>query len=211
MKNISVIREKATIYGETTLSDEELLSLIVGEKVAGYLKNHFNDIRRISGASPTELQKIDGIGHKKALMLKASLELAKRIRQITLRPGECLTSSHQIFLHFQEKLYGLGKEHFYCVLLNSKHRIIREVLVSIGSLNFSIVHPREVFSPAIRECAESLILVHNHPSGDSSPSREDFLVTKRLSDVGKMVGIEVLDHIIIANNHYLSFQEQKFL
>ena len=211
MKNSDVIREKAVMYGESILSDEELLSLIVGEKVSGYLKNHFSDIRRISCASLAELGKIYGIGQKTAIKLKASFELAKRIRQTTLRPGDILTSSNQVFLHFQEKLYGLNKEHFYSVLLNCKHRVIREVLVSVGSLNFSIVHPREVFSVAIRECAESIILVHNHPSREPEPSQEDLLVTKRLADVGKMVGIEVLDHIIFAGDRYISFKEQKLL
>ena len=102
------------------------------------------------------------------------------------------------------------REKFFAILLDSKHRVIREELVSVGSLNFSIVHPREVFRSAIRESAESMVLIHNHPTNDPTPSKEDIQVTKRIREVGELIGIEVLDHIIIGEG-YVSFREQNLM
>lgn len=210
-------REKSLQYGMHSLSDGELLAIIIGSGGKGHsaldlaktLLAKFGNLRNLAQVSSGELQKISGIGPVKALEIKACLEIARRFHQVALKPGVFLTGSQQIFDYYHEKLRDQRKEQFYSVLLDVKHRIIREELVSIGSLNFSIVHPREVFAPAIREAAGSILLIHNHPSGDPTPSMEDIETTKRLIEVGKVVGIRILDHIIIGNGCYISFLEQK--
>ena len=116
-----------------------------------------------------------------------------------------------VFQAYHSRLRDLKKEHFFTLLLDSKHRVIKEELVSIGAVNISIVHPREVFVAAIKEVAESLILIHNHPSGDPTPSTEDYTVTSRLVEVSQIIGISILDHIIIGDNDYFSFSEQHVL
>lgn len=212
-------RERAWQYGIENLSDSELLSILLGSGSRGHnalmLANtilaRFENLRKLAATSPQELQKVHGIGPIKALEIKACLELARRFHQVNLRPGVVLNSSEQVFGYYHEKLRDQKREKFFVILLDSKHRLIREELISIGSLNFSVVHPREVFSPAIREAAGSMLLVHNHPSGDPSPSREDIQVTHRLVEVGKVIGIEVLDHIVIGDNCYTSFVERKLL
>lgn len=212
-------REKALQYGVEYLSDAELMAIILGKGTAGrsalYLAHlifqEFGDWRRISTYSVRELQRIKGIGEIKALELKACLEIARRFQRLVIKPGDFLNGSKNVFLLYHERLRDYKKEHFFALLLDCKHCMIREELVSIGSLNLSIVHPREVFAPAIRESAESLILVHNHPSGNPQPSQEDLQVTSRLVKVGKLVGIEVLDHIIIGNGDYVSFAESNLL
>ncbi len=212
-------REKAMQYGLESLSDSELLSILIGNgtrgcsalTLANMLLNQFGDLRKLSTQSLTEIKNIKGIGTIKAIEIKACLEIARRFHQIILRPGEILNGSQQVFSYYHEKLRDQKKEKFFTILLDCKHRIIREELVSIGSLNLSIVHPREVFAPAIKESAESILLVHNHPSGNPTPSQEDIHITRRLVEVGRLVGIEVLDHIIIGNGCYVSFLEQKLL
>lgn len=212
-------REKALQVGIEALSDSDLLSILLGNgsrgknalSLAHTILSRFQNFRLLAQASVQDLQKIHGIGPVKSLEIKACLEIARRFQQVELRPGLLLNNSSQVFGYYHEKLRDQKREKFFAVLLDAKHRIIRDELVSVGSLNFSIVHPREVFAPAIREAAESLILVHNHPSGDATPSREDIQVTKRLIEVGKVVGIEVLDHIVIGNGVYFSFVEQRLL
>lgn len=152
-----------------------------------------------------------GISYGVAKNIISIFELTKRFCNEKKFIGELLNSSNQVFSYYHEKLRDQKKENFFSVLLDCKHRIIREDIVSIGSLNLSIVHPREVFVSAIRESAESIILVHNHPSGDPTPSKEDIFVTQRLVEVGKIVGIEVLDHIIIGDNSHVSFVEQSLM
>lgn len=206
------VAEKAVLYGYDALTDSETLTLITGVNptmLTGLLEQTGN-LRSLSLLSVSELQH-KGLTKVQASKLAATLAIARRFQQITLEPGKLLNNVVQVFTFYHEKLRDQKREHFFVVLLDAKHRFIREELVSVGSLNFSIVHPREVFKPAIRESAESLIIVHNHPSGDATPSREDIQVTKRLVEVGKTVGIEVLDHIVIGNGSYLSFQEQRLM
>ena len=206
-------------YGVEILSDSELLAILLGNgskgqnvlAMANTLLRHFGDLRKVSTQSIPELKKIQGIGTVKALEIKACLEIARRFNQIVIRPGETVRGSQQVFEHYHERLRDVKKENFFCILLDCKHRIIKEELISVGTLNLSIVHPREVFSAAIRESAESIILIHNHPSGDPRPSREDMQVTNRLIEVGELVGIEIIDHIVIGNGSYISFLEQKLL
>ena len=206
------VAEKAVLYGYEALTDSETLTLITGVNptmLTGLLEQTGN-LRSLSLLSVSELQH-QGLTKVQAGKLAATLAIARRFQQVALEPGKLLNNVVQVFTFYHEKLRDQKREHFFVVLLDAKHRFIREELVSVGSLNFSIVHPREVFKPAIRESAESLIIVHNHPSGDATPSREDIQVTKRLVEVGKTVGIEVLDHIVIGNGSYLSFQEQRLM
>lgn len=219
MPNYERPREKALQLGLENLSDGELLAILLanGSKgcssitLANLILKTFGNFRQLSCCSVSELQSIKGVGIVKALEIKACLEIARRFSQIIFHPGETLVGSNQVFAYYHEKLRDQKKEKFFVVLLDCKHRIIREELISIGGLNVSIVHPREVFGAAIRESAESMILVHNHPSGDPTPSREDIHVTHRLVDAGKLMGIEVLDHLIIGNGSYISFSEQNLL
>ena len=203
MKNEKVQIEKNEVEG---MSDLSLLSVVVGELVAKNLLENKN-LRDLSCMSSEELKQY-GLMNGQAIELKAVLEIARRFQKMEFKKGDLLNGSSQVFQHYAQKLAGRKKEYFYAVLLDCKHRIIREELVSIGSLNLSVVHPREVFRAAISEAAESIILVHNHPSGDPTPSREDINVTNRLVEVGKVVGIEVLDSCIIGDGKYVSFMEQ---
>lgn len=143
-------------------------------------------------------------------ILDIAVELIQKLsRKIGGVRGVALNRPNLVFAKYWEKLGDAKEEHFYAVLVNSKMVPIKEVLVSKGSLNFSIVHPRETFAEAITKRAYGIILVHNHPTGDPTPSQEDLNVTKRLMEVGKLVGIDILDHIIIGNGCYLSFQEHR--
>lgn len=151
----------------------------------------------------------DGLTDRDARKIGYLTYLAKSINQSVMKKGAMCSGSNDVFLHFHERLRDEKKEYFFILLLDTKHQLIREVNVSIGSLNSSIVHPREVFKEAIKDSAESVILVHNHPSGSVTPSPEDLCITSRLVEVGKLLGIDVLDHIIIGDGCYLSMKEQK--
>ena len=207
--------EKASRWGLNTLSDAEVLSIIIGGqnslRIAHCLLKTFVSLNDIQEASSQELQKIVGLGKIGALKVLAALNISRRVISSSLKPGVLLAGSRQVFNHYRHTLGMEEKEHFYALLLNSKHKIISEELISVGSLNMSICHPRELFSVAIRKLAESIILVHNHPSQEPEPSREDLSVTHRMVEVGKMVGIEILDHLIVCRESYISLAEQHLL
>ena len=204
--------EQITTYGAANSIDLVLLAAVIGNHdAAEQLLKRYPTIRAISLASHQELQRTRGITPLRATRIKAVFELARRFESQTIQPGQMLNNSRQVFEHYHEKLRDAKKEYFYTILLDTKHRVIRDELVSIGSLNLSIVHPREIFCPAIKESAQSILLLHNHPSGSTEPSREDIYLTRRIVEVGRLVGIEVVDHIIIGNGCYLSFLEQNLL
>ncbi|MGR3218642.1 MAG: RadC family protein [Candidatus Anammoxibacter sp.] len=208
-------RERLIHGGEEQLSDAELLGIIIRDgtrkdsavDVARKLLSKYGNFRELGAKTISELCKIEGIGQAKAAQIKASIAIAKRYSTITLKPGVKFTNSKAIFNHFHEKLRDKKQETFLIVLLDNKNRIIKEKEISTGSLTASIVHPREVFGPAIREHAASVVFVHNHPSGDPSPSNEDIEITKRLKEVSGIVGIRILDHVIIGNAEYVSFKD----
>ncbi|OGW72881.1 MAG: hypothetical protein A3J72_03620, partial [Nitrospirae bacterium RIFCSPHIGHO2_02_FULL_40_19] len=161
-------------------------------------------------ASIEELSLIKGIGLAKAAQIKAAFEIGRRLFTQTLPyKNKELTDPEKVYRLIKSKLKDYHKEHFYIIALNSRNHSIAEV--SVGSLNASIVHPREVFAEAIKNKAASVIFVHNHPSGDSEPSEGDLVTTKRLVEAGKILEIEVVDHIIVTNNSFLSFKERKLL
>lgn len=214
-------REKLLLQGAEVLSDAELLALVLrnGDAASGmsaldharHLLARFGSLRSLAASSAAELCQVKGIGPAKAAELLAVFQLARRFGCQAIQPGTRYTSSQEVFSHFHERLRDHRKELFLTLLLDSKNRVIREVAVSEGSLTASIVHPREVFAPVVRESAAAVLFVHNHPSGDPTPSREDFEITARLKEAGDLMGVRVLDHIIIGNGEYLSFADQGLL
>ena len=214
-------REKLLARGAEALSETELLAIVLrtgnastGESAvdqARLLLNRFQNLKGIDDASVQELSAIKGIGPAKTAELKACMEIARRLRQRKWEAGDALRSSEDVFRHFSERLVKEKREIFYVVLLNNKNRKIREVKISEGSLTASLVHPREVYNPVIRESAAAVIFVHNHPSGDPAPSPEDLEITRRLKEVGEVMGIRVLDHVVVGHDRYFSFSDRGVL
>jgi len=215
-------REKILTKGSAGLTDAELLALIIrtGDTVTRKsaidlgrdIISHFgNNLRELGSAEIGEITAIKGMGLAKAAGIKAAFALAARFQARKLENLDRFTSPRQVFDYFHHELRDSRKEYFLVLLLDGKNRIIRRVQISEGSLNQSIVHPREVFNPAVRESAAALLLVHNHPTGDPAPSSEDIAITRRLKEAGELMGIKVLDHIIIGDGEYLSFVERGLL
>jgi len=214
-------REKLLATSAASLSDSELLALILrtGHSANGtsaldlsrQLLTRFGSLRALASAAAAELCNVSGIGPAKAAEILALGELARRFSTTPLPPGARFTSSGQVFAHFHERLRDHKKEVFLALMLDSKNRVLREIQVSEGSLNASIVHPRDVFQPVIRESAAAVLFIHNHPSGDPAPSPEDLELTTRLRDVGALIGVRVLDHIIIGSGTYVSLADRGVL
>lgn len=213
-------REKLMRQGASALSEAELLALILGSGDAASgrsaldlgreLMLKFSSLRLLADASCSEIQRVKGIGPAKATCIIAALDLSRRIREKEGRPIESFTrftSAGQVFEHLNHEFRDRHKEQFMALLLDGKNRIITRAQISEGSLNQSIVHPREVFNAAVRQSAAAMILLHNHPTGDPTPSPEDLEVTRRLCEAGQLMGIRVLDHIIIGENDFYSFAE----
>jgi DNA repair protein RadC len=214
-------REKLLAKGAHALTETELLAIILrngnastGESAVDHariLLNQFGGLGGIEAASASEIAAVKGIGPAKVAQLKASLEIGKRIGSQKWETGQPLRSAEDVYQHFRENLGRAKRELFYVVLLNNKNRKMREVKVSEGSLTASLVHPREVFNPVIRDSAAGVIFVHNHPSGDPAPSPEDIDITKRLKEVGDVMGVRVLDHVVIGHDRYFSFNDKGML
>ncbi|MBJ6801233.1 RadC family protein [Geomonas propionica] len=213
-------REKLMQRGPSALSEAELLALILRSGDAASSRSaldlgrelmlQFKSLRGLADASWREIQEVKGIGPAKATCILAALDLSRRIREKERRPIESFdrfTSAAQVFEHLNHEYRDRHTEQFVALLLDGKNRIISRALISEGSLNQSIVHPREVFNAAVRQSAAAMILLHNHPSGDPAPSPEDLAVTRRLCDAGQIMGIRVLDHIIIGENEFYSFAD----
>mgnify|MGYP001608236749 CR=1 FL=1 len=212
-------RERLVKYGAESLSDAQLLAIILrtGNKtksavdLARTLIGKFEDFRSMDSLSVSELCKENGIGTAKAAQIKAAFEIGKRMLSGGSGLKKGFTCSEDVVNYYIPLMKNLKKEIFKTVLLDSKNKIIRDVTISEGSLTASIVHPREVFNPAIKNSAAAVILVHNHPSGDPSPSREDVEITQRLVKSSEIVGIKVLDHIIIGDGRHFSFLDKKMI
>lgn len=214
-------REKLLARGAAALSEAELLALVLGNGDAAsgtsaldqarLLLSNFHSLRELGRATTSELCRLKGIGPAKAAELQAVFELARRFADNSCAPGERFSSAQEVFHHYHERLRDRRKECFLALLLDNKHRIIREVQISEGSLTASIVHPREVFVPVVRESAAAVLFIHNHPSGDPTPSREDLDLTTRLHQAGELMGVRVLDHIIIGNGSYVSLADRGLL
>ncbi|HSB05170.1 MAG TPA: DNA repair protein RadC [Thermodesulfobacteriota bacterium] len=209
-------RERLQKLGPEALSSQELLALIIGRgipkksvmTIAHELLSRFKNVKAIGQATIEELSQIKGIGIAKAAQIKACFELAKRE---ALEIGEEefeIKNPEAVFKLISSSIKDKAREHFKLILLNSRNKKIGISNVSIGTLQTSLVHPREVFKEAITHSAASVILAHNHPSGDPEPSEDDLKITKKLAESGKILGIEVVDHIIVGKNKFYSFREK---
>lgn len=201
-----------------SLSDAEVLALLLAPgspelaswSQANRLLAHFKSLHALSKGTYADFRSA-GLSQRRATALLAALQLQKRLVQRVLVPGKSFRSSAEIYEHFRSQFEELKKECFWDVLLDGKNRIIKIVKISEGSLTASLVHPREVFRPAIQEAAAAVLFVHNHPSGDPSPSQEDIVITRRLLETGRIIGIKPLDHVIIGGFRYFSFADQGLL
>jgi len=210
-------RERLQKLGIGALSAQEILALILGRGVAGEsvmvtaqrLLSQFGNLKGIAGASVEELSQVKGIGVAKASQIKAAFELANRLEgypEIGKKP--LVKTPEDIVALVRGRLKDKKKEHFLALLLDTRNQLIKVSEISIGSLDTSVVHPREVFKEAIAASAASVIFVHNHPSGDPEASADDIELTKRLAQAGEIVGIDVLDHVIIGDRRHLSLKRE---
>ncbi len=179
--------------------------------LAHRLLRTFDGLRLLKGASAQELSSIPGIGTVKAVQILAAIELGSRIHKTSAGEHCVIRSPEDGAKYVMEDMRFLSQEHFVCLYLNTKNQVIHKRTVFIGSLNSSIVHPREVFKEAFKRSAASFICVHNHPSGDPTPSREDIEVTRRLFECGNLIGIELLDHLVIGDKKFVSLKEKGYL
>jgi DNA repair protein RadC len=212
-------RERLLKFGAHNLSDAQLLAIIIRTGGAGKsaldlareMLNSFGNLSRIDNASPSELASIKGMGEAKGSQIKAALELGRRLLGTHHEKGPVFSTGRDVYAYYHPLFKSIKKEVFRCALLDAKNRVLKECRISEGTLTNSLIHPREAFRDAIKESAASVIFVHNHPSGDTSPSREDILITERLVDAGALVGIKVLDHVIIGDDRYTSMFEKGYI
>jgi len=209
-------RERLQRLGADALSSQELLALIIGRgisrrsvlDIAHDLLRRFGSVHGMSKATIDELSAVHGIGTAKAAQIKAAFELAKRQDLEQDIPPYTVNNPQILAKAIRATIQDRAKEHFKLVLLNTRNRVTGIIPISVGTLNASLVHPREVFKEAIHGSAASVILVHNHPSDDLEPSDEDIKLTRRMVEAGKIIGIEVLDHIIITRHGFLSLKSR---
>ncbi len=213
-------REKLYIHGPQALSNEELIAIIIrtGNKndsaidlARKVLSKDERGLVYLRNTTLQELMDTKGIGECKAAQILAAIEIGKRINFRDALEKVKINEPSTIANLYMDEMRYLEKEHFRIALLNTKNQIIVTEEISVGTLNASIVHPRDVFMAAIKRNANSMILIHNHPSGDPTPSNEDMNITNRLVDAGNLIGIKVLDHIIIGDNRYISFKEKNLI
>ncbi|RII00730.1 JAB domain-containing protein [candidate division NPL-UPA2 bacterium Unc8] len=214
-------RERLIKLGSESLSIQELLTLIIARgtpnrsavNIAQELLARFKNLKGISEATIEQLCEIKGIGSAKAAQIKACFEILKRLEtQDKEISGDTVISSPKDVAEFaQPILKDKKKEYFLIFPLDSRNRIAKESIISVGTLTANLVHPREVFKEAISRNAVQIIVIHNHPSGDPEPSEDDLEITKRLIESGKILDIEVFDHIIVAKNAFFSFKERRLI
>ncbi|WP_044339510.1 RadC family protein [Rossellomorea aquimaris] len=212
-------RERLIHSGAASLSNQELLAILLrtGTKsesvlqLSNRLLNHFDGLNLLKDASLEEITKTRGIGLAKAVQIMASVEFGRRISNLAFDDRYSIRSPEDGANYVMNDMRFLAQEHFVCLYLNTKNQVLHKQTIFIGSLNASIVHPREVFKEAFRRSAASIICIHNHPSGDPTPSREDIEVTKRLVECGRIIGIDILDHLIIGEKKFISLKEKGYL
>jgi DNA repair protein RadC len=208
-------RERFLKYGKEALSDAELFAIIlrtgtINENVIDMSNRLIKEysLEKLFDCSLKELQQIKGIGPSKSMQILAMSELGKRYSQ-SKNPIIKISSAKDVFDYFHERLKDEKQEYFYILILNNANNIIKEEFIPKGVLDSAIIHPREVFKPAIKHSASKIILIHNHPSGNPKPSNEDLEVTKQLIEAGKLIDIKVLDHVIIGNEEWWSWVEDE--
>ena len=213
-------RERLINKGVEYLSNEDLLAILLktGTKensvkvLANNILKQLDDINNLKDINLEKLIKIKGIGKAKACELLAAIELGKRLNKKIDNLNQIkIYSSNSIYEYYQDKLKDKLQEYFYCVYLDTKNHIIKDKLLFIGTINESLIHPREIFKEAYLLSASSIICIHNHPSGNVNPSNNDIIMTKQLVEVGKILGIKVLDHIIIGKDNYYSFNDNNLV
>jgi DNA repair protein RadC len=207
-------RERLLKHGASSLSDSELLAIILrtgtkemtAKDMGMLLLERYGEFSGIEKLDIADLIKIKGIGKTKAITLAAVFEIARRTKAAPFNKNKEIKNPSDIARAYIPKMQSLRTEEFHVLLLSTANIIIRDVVISRGGLNSTVVHPREVFKNAISEMAAAVILLHNHPSGNLSPSQNDINITKQLTDAGKVIGIPVFDHIIIGGNDFYSFK-----
>jgi DNA repair protein RadC len=212
-------RERLLQNGPQHLTEAELLGILLGKgtmkktavDLARELLDRYESLQKLFSRSPSELTKVKGIGSAKAAVLLAAFELVRRIQSQKNVDRPLFKRSSDVVKHYLPLMRDLRKEVFKVLLLNRANRFIREVSISEGTLDASIVHPRDVFREALLEPATGVILIHNHPSGNPSPSEEDLRITKQLVDAGRLLGIKIYDHIILAGEDYRSLADEGLL
>jgi DNA repair protein RadC len=209
-------RERMVKYGVENVSNEDLLAIIIksgtksfsSKHIASLILSQIKDISELKNFNITRLSKIKGIGFVKAIEFLAALELGRRVYyEKKIDAKNKLNNPLSIYEYFKYKINDIKQEHFYCLYLDNKKNLIDYKLLFIGTINMSIVHPREIFKEAYLLSAAGIICIHNHPSGSALPSEEDKKMTSNLVKVGKLLGIEIIDHVIISENEFYSFYE----
>jgi DNA repair protein RadC len=209
-------RERLLQHGPQHLTEAELLGILLGKgtrkktaiDIARELLDQYESLQKLFSRSPSELTTVKGIGSAKAAILSAAFELVRRVQSQKISDRASFKRSSDVANHYLPLMRDLRKEVFKVLLLTRANRLIKEVLISEGTLDASIVHPRDVFKEALLEPAAGVILIHNHPSGNPSPSEEDLRITKQLVEAGRLLGIRVYDHIILAGEGYRSLADE---
>lgn len=216
-------RERLKKLGPNSLSAQELLALILGRGVRGEsvsmtaqkLLSYFGSLEGIMNASLEDLQSVKGLGLAKASQLKACFEIARRVFTKSEIAEEIkqkkITSAQEIYGLIRSKISNYAKEHLVVLSFDTRNKFLGMDTISVGILNANLIHPRETFDAAIRRHAAHIVVAHNHPSGDPEPSEDDLEITKRLVESGKILGIEITDHIIVTKNRFFSFKERKLI
>ena len=212
-------RERMALLGADKLTDVELLAILIstGNKetnvleLASHVLQTHKGITGLQNLTLSELTQEKGIGKAKATTILAAVELGKRVHNSTVAYRPVINGADDAGILLQSRMRHLDREHFCVVLLSANHAVIGIETISIGTLTNAPVHPREVFKQAIRQSASGIILAHNHPSGNATPSKEDLYLTERLVEVGQIIGISVIDHIIVGEDSYYSFRENELL
>ena len=213
-------RERFRALGPRSLSITELLALVIGSGTArrsslmvahDLLAGADGSLRRLGAHPPAAMTRIHGLGATRALAIHAALELGRRMSAESFDAGTPLRSPRDVWMAYAPRIEDLPVEEFHVAVLDAQHRLDRDILITRGILNSSLVHPREVFREAIAERAAAIVLVHNHPSGDPTPSADDKTITSQLVAAGRLLDIPVADHVVIGKGRYLSFSEAGML
>lgn len=208
--------ERLINNGAEFLSDSEILAILIktgtreksAKTIADEILKKYKSLNELKNINLEQLTKIKGIGVTKAVSILAAFELSRRINNQVISLNETkITNSSLVFEYYKNKIGDKNQEYFYCLYLNTAKKVIKDKLLFIGTVNKSVVHPREIFKEAYLLSASGIICVHNHPAGSVFPSKEDISLTNKLVEIGELLGVKIIDHVIITNNNYYSFFE----